>query len=218
MSAELQDLFEHNREWAAQTVREKPTFFTDLLSQQNPRYMWIGCSDSRVPANQITGLAPGEVFVHRNVANVVVPTDLNCLSTIQYAVDMLKVEHLMVVGHYGCGGVLAALSNVRVGLADNWLRHIKDVRDRHVDLIERTPMISRGDVLCELNVIEQIMNVAQSTVVQDAWARGQELTLHGWIYGLRDGLLQDLRMTVDSQVTLDDIYTQAVARVAAQTR
>ena len=218
MSAELQDLFEHNREWAAQTVREKPTFFTDLLSQQNPRYMWIGCSDSRVPANQITGLDPGEVFVHRNVANVVVPTDLNCLSTIQYAVDMLKVEHLMVVGHYGCGGVLAALSNVRVGLADNWLRHIKDVRDRHATLIERTPVASRGDVLCELNVIEQIMNVAQSTVVQDAWARGQELTLHGWIYGLRDGLLQDLRMTVDSQATLDDIYTQAVTRVSAQIR
>lgn len=218
MSAELQDLFEHNREWAAQTVREKPTFFTDLLSQQNPRYMWIGCSDSRVPANQITGLAPGEVFVHRNVANVVVPTDLNCLSTIQYAVDMLKVEHLMVVGHYGCGGVLAALSNVRVGLADNWLRHIKDVRDRHATLIERTPVASRGDVLCELNVIEQIMNVAQSTVVQDAWARGQELTLHGWIYGLRDGLLQDLRMTVDSQATLDDIYTQAITRVSAQIR
>ncbi len=218
MSAELQDLFEHNREWAAQTVREKPTFFTDLLSQQNPRYMWIGCSDSRVPANQITGLAPGEVFVHRNVANVVVPTDLNCLSTIQYAVDMLKVEHLMVVGHYGCGGVLAALSNVRVGLADNWLRHIKDVRDRHATLIERTPVASRGDVLCELNVIEQIMNVAQSTVVQDAWARGQELTLHGWIYGLRDGLLQDLRMTVDGQATLDDIYTQAITRVSAQIR
>jgi carbonic anhydrase len=180
--------------------------------------MWIGCSDSRVPANQITGLAPGEVFVHRNVANVVVPTDLNCLSTIQYAVDMLKVEHLMVVGHYGCGGVLAALSNVRVGLADNWLRHIKDVRDRHAALIEQTPVISRGDVLCELNVIEQIMNVAQSTVVQDAWERGQDLTLHGWIYGLRDGLLQDLRMTVDSQAALDDVYSQAVARVAAQTR
>lgn len=218
MSSELQDLFEHNRSWAAQTVHDKPTFFTDLLAQQNPRYMWIGCSDSRVPANQITGLAPGEVFVHRNVANVVVPTDLNCLSTIQYAVDMLEVEHLMVVGHYGCGGVLAALSNVRVGLADNWLRHIKDVRDRHAALIEQTSAISRGDVLCELNVIEQIMNVAQTTVVQDAWSRGQDLTLHGWIYGLRDGLLQDLRMTVDSQAALDDVYTQAIARVAAQIR
>jgi carbonic anhydrase len=218
MISELQDLFEHNRSWAAQTVREKPTFFTDLLAQQNPRYMWIGCSDSRVPANQITGLAPGEVFVHRNVANVVVPTDLNCLSTIQYAVDMLKVEHLMVVGHYGCGGVQAALSNVRVGLADNWLRHIKDVRDRHAALIERTPSAQRLDVLCELNVIEQVMNVAQSTVVQDAWARGQDLTLHGWIYGLRDGLLQDLRMTVDRQVNLDDVYAQAIQRVGVSTR
>jgi carbonic anhydrase len=180
--------------------------------------MWIGCSDSRVPANQITGLAPGEVFVHRNVANVVVPTDLNCLSTIQYAVDMLKVEHLMVVGHYGCGGVQAALSNVRVGLADNWLRHIKDVRDRHAALIERTPCAQRLDVLCELNVIEQVMNVAQSTVVQDAWARGQDLTLHGWIYGLRDGLLQDLRMTVDRQVDVDDVYAQAIQRVGVSTR
>lgn len=218
MISELQDLFEHNRSWAAQTVREKPTFFTDLLAQQNPRYMWIGCSDSRVPANQITGLAPGEVFVHRNVANVVVPTDLNCLSTIQYAVDMLKVEHLMVVGHYGCGGVQAALSNVRVGLADNWLRHIKDVRDRHAVLIERTPTALRLDVLCELNVIEQVMNVAQSTVVQDAWARGQDLTLHGWIYGLRDGLLQDLRMTVDRQVDVDDVYAQAIQRVGVSPR
>jgi carbonic anhydrase len=218
MISELQDLFEHNRSWAAQTVREKPTFFTDLLAQQNPRYMWIGCSDSRVPANQITGLAPGEVFVHRNVANVVVPTDLNCLSTIQYAVDMLKVEHLMVVGHYGCGGVQAALSNVRVGLADNWLRHIKDVRDRHAALIERTPSAQRLDVLCELNVIEQVMNVAQSTVVQDAWARGQDLTLHGWIYGLRDGLLQYLRMKVDRQVELDDVYAQAIRRVDVLSR
>jgi carbonic anhydrase len=218
MISELQNLFEHNRSWAAQTVREKPTFFTDLLAQQNPRYMWIGCSDSRVPANQITGLAPGEVFVHRNVANVVVPTDLNCLSTIQYAVDMLKVEHLMVVGHYGCGGVQAALSNVRVGLADNWLRHIKDVRDRHAVLIERAPPAQRLDVLCELNVIEQVMNVAQSTVVQDAWARGQDLTLHGWIYALRDGLLQDLRMTVDRQVNLDDVYAQAIRRVDVLSR
>jgi carbonic anhydrase len=218
MISELQDLFEHNRSWAAQTVREKPTFFTDLLAQQNPRYMWIGCSDSRVPANQITGLAPGEVFVHRNVANVVVPTDLNCLSTIQYAVDMLKVEHLMVVGHYGCGGVQAALSNVRVGLSDNWLRHIKDVRDRHSALIERKAPTQRLDVLCELNVIEQVMNVAQSTVVQDAWARGQDLTLHGWIYGLRDGLLQDLRMTVDRQVDVDDVYAQAIQRVCVSTR
>ena len=155
MNTHLKDLFDHNRAWAAQMVAEKPNFFTDLLAQQSPRYMWIGCSDSRVPANQITGLAPGEVFVHRNVANVVVPTDLNCLSTIQYAVDMLKVEHLMVVGHYGCGGVQAALNDARVGLADNWLRHIKDVRDRHAALLERLPVEVRHDALCELNEREQ---------------------------------------------------------------
>ena len=167
MSSTLQDLFDHNRAWAAQMVHEKPTFFTDLLAQQSPKYMWIGCSDSRVPANQITGLAPGEVFVHRNVANVVVPTDLNCLSTIQYAVDMLKVEHLMVVGHYGCGGVLAALNGTRVGLADNWLRHIKDVAARHRSLLEAADPLLRGNLLVELNVIEQVVNVARSTVVQD---------------------------------------------------
>ena len=215
MSSSLQDLFDHNREWAAAMVREKPTFFTDLLAQQSPQYMWIGCSDSRVPANQITGLAPGEVFVHRNVANVVVPTDLNCLSTIQYAVDMLKVQHLMVVGHYGCGGVQAALRDVRVGLADNWLRHIKDVRDRHAALIEATPEQHRGDVLCELNAIEQVMNVAQTTVVQDAWARGQSLTLHGWVYGLRDGLLHDMHMTVDGKDQIEAVYRAAVAGVGA---
>lgn len=197
-------------------VGERPAFFTDLLAQQNPRYMWIGCSDSRVPANQITGLAPGEVFVHRNVANVVVPTDLNCLSTIQFAVDELQVKHLMVVGHYGCGGVKAALNDIRVGLADNWLRHIKDVRDRHAALIAATPEARRLDALCELNVIEQVMNVAQTTVVQDAWARGQPLTLHGWVYGLRDGLLQDLLMTVDGAGGLDRIYRAAIAGVSVE--
>ncbi|MCU0764001.1 MAG: carbonate dehydratase [Hydrogenophaga sp.] len=216
MSEALHNLFEHNRSWAADMVAQKPNFFTDLLAQQSPRYMWIGCSDSRVPANQITGLAPGEVFVHRNVANLVVPTDLNCLSTIQYAVDQLKVEHLMVVGHYGCGGVTAALKDWRVGLADNWLRHIKDVRDRHATLLAATPEAHRVDVLCELNVIEQVMNVAQTTVVQDAWARGQALTLHGWVYGLRDGLLQDLLMTVDGVQGLDNAYRAAVAGVGAQ--
>ncbi|MGS5089118.1 carbonate dehydratase [Hydrogenophaga sp. A37] len=216
MSSQLQDLFAHNREWAEQMVREKPTFFTDLLSQQSPQYMWIGCSDSRVPANQITGLAPGEVFVHRNVANVVVPTDLNCLSTIQYAVDMLKVQHLMVVGHYGCGGVTAALNDTRVGLADNWLRHIKDVRDRHAPLLAATPAPQRADVLCELNAIEQVMNVAQTTVVQDAWARGQSLTLHGWVYGLKDGLLHDMMMTVDRNDGMDAAYRAAIAGVSAE--
>jgi carbonic anhydrase len=211
----LRHLLEHNRIWAAQMEADRPGFFTGLSQQQNPRYMWIGCSDSRVPANQITGLAPGEVFVHRNVANVVVPTDLNCLSTIQYAVDQLKVEHVMVVGHYGCGGVTAALNDVRVGLADNWLRHIKDVRDRHAALLEAAAPARRVDVLCELNVIEQVMNVAQSTVVQDAWARGQSLSLHGWVYGLRDGLLQDLLMTVEGTDDLDRIYRTAVAAVSA---
>jgi carbonic anhydrase len=211
----LRHLLEHNRIWAAQMEADRPGFFTALSQQQNPRYMWIGCSDSRVPANQITGLAPGEVFVHRNVANVVVPTDLNCLSTIQYAVDQLKVEHVMVVGHYGCGGVTAALNDVRVGLGDNWLRHIKEVRDRHAALLEAAAPARRVDVLCELNVIEQVMNVAQSTVVQDAWARGQSLSLHGWVYGLRDGLLQDLLMTVEGTDDLDRIYRTAVAAVSA---
>ena len=214
----LDNLLAHNRAWARQMETERPGFFTGLSQQQTPRYMWIGCSDSRVPANQITGLEPGEVFVHRNVANVVVPTDLNCLSTIQYAVDMLKVEHLMVVGHYGCGGVTAALKDVRVGLADNWLRHIKDVRDRHATLIEATPERHRVDLLCELNVIEQVMNVAQTTVVQDAWSRGQAVTLHGWVYGLRDGLLQDLRMTVDSPAAVEASYRDALSALAARLR
>ena len=212
----LRQLLAHNRAWAAQMETDRPGFFTGLSQQQNPRYMWIGCSDSRVPANQITGLAPGEVFVHRNVANVVVPTDLNCLSTIQYAVDQLKVEHVMVVGHYGCGGVTAALNDVRVGLADNWLRHIKDVRDRHANLLADTPPQRRVDALCELNVIEQVMNVAQTTVVQDAWARGQALSLHGWVYGLSDGLLQDLLMTVEGTEDLDRIHREAVADVAGR--
>ncbi|MGE0332553.1 MAG: carbonate dehydratase [Ramlibacter sp.] len=218
MNTDLHDLFEHNRAWAAQMERERPGFFTGLKAQQRPRYMWIGCSDSRVPANQITGLEPGEVFVHRNVANVVVPTDLNCLSTIQYAVDQLKVEHLMVVGHYGCGGVQAALQGMRVGLADNWLRHIKDVRDRHRVVLDGVAEIHRHDVLCELNVIEQVMNVAQTTVVQDAWHRGQALTLHGWVYGLKDGLLQDLHLTVAGNGGLDNLYRAAVAGVSAKGR
>jgi carbonic anhydrase len=215
MSTELPDLFAHNRSWAARMVRKKPTFFSDLLAQQTPRYMWIGCSDSRVPANQITGLAPGEVFVHRNVANVVVPTDLNCLSTVQYAVDQLHVEHLMIVGHYGCGGVTAALLNKRVGLADNWLHHIRNVRDRHAGLLARFVPEVRADVLCELNVIEQVVNIAQTTVVQDAWARGQKLTLHGWVYGLKDGLLQDLQMTVGCSDSLEPIYRAAITGVGS---
>jgi carbonic anhydrase len=218
MTTSLQDLFTHNRAWAAQMERDRPGFFTSLKSQQNPKYMWIGCSDSRVPANQITGLEPGEVFVHRNVANVVVPSDLNCLSTIQFAVDQLKIEHLMVVGHYGCGGVKAALNNIRVGLADNWLRHIKDVRDRHQTMLEEAVEDARLDMLCELNVIEQVMNVAHTNVMQDAWARGQKVALHGWVYGLKDGLLQDLHITLDGEAGMASLYRAAVAGVAATQR
>lgn len=218
MTTSISDLFADNRAWAAQMERERPGFFTSLKSQQNPKYMWIGCSDSRVPANQITGLDPGEVFVHRNVANVVVPTDLNCLSTIQFAVDQLKVEHLMVVGHYGCGGVNAALNNLRMGLVDNWLRHIKDVRDRHCTILQAAPPEARLDMLCELNVIEQVMNVAQTTVMQDAWARGQRVTLHGWVYGLKDGLLQDLHITLDGPEGMASLYRAAIAGVSATRR
>ena len=214
----IDDLFVHNRAWAAQMERDRPGFFTGLMAQQKPKYMWIGCSDSRVPANQITGLEPGEVFVHRNVANVVVPTDLNCLSTIQYAVDQLHVEHLMVVGHYGCGGVLAALEDIRVGLADNWIRHVKDVRDRHRELIASIAPQWRHDALCELNAIEQVVNIAQTTVMQDAWARGQQVTLHGWCYGLKDGLINNLHMMVAGNDGLDALYRAAVAGVAAARR
>jgi len=218
MTTSIQDLFAHNRAWAARMAAERPDFFTSLLKQQNPKYMWIGCSDSRVPANQITGLEPGEVFVHRNVANVVVTTDLNCLSAIQFAVDQIKVEHLMVVGHYGCGGVQAALHDERVGLADNWLRHIKDVRDRHRALLDAAVPATRLDLLCELNVIEQVMNVAHTTVLQDAWARGQRVALHGWVYGLKDGLLQDLHMTLDGIEGMAPLYRSAIAGVAGARR
>jgi len=218
MSKSLQHLFDNNRAWAARMQQENPSYFSRLANQQSPKYLWIGCSDSRVPANQITGLDPGEVFVHRNVANVVVHSDLNALSVIQYAVDALKVEHIMVVGHYGCGGVLAATRGTRVGLADNWLRHIKDVRDNHRALIEATPVDARQDVLCELNAIEQVVNVAQTTVVQDAWLRKQPLTLHGWVYGLKNGLLIDLHMTVSCNEDLDAAYAKAIQTVGQTNR
>lgn len=218
MSASIQDLFSHNRAWAAQMERERPGFFSNLRNQQSPKYMWIGCSDSRVPANQITGLEPGEVFVHRNVANVVVHSDLNALSTIQFAVERLKVEHVMVVGHYGCSGVRAALDSVRIGLADNWLRHIQDVRDRHRDLLDAVPEHGRPDALVELNAIEQVVNVAQSTVLQDAWHRGQNVTLHGWVYGVHDGLLKDMGLSVSANDGLEALYKTAVNRVATAPR
>ncbi len=218
MSKTLDDLFAHNRAWAAQMERDRPGFFSNLKAQQRPKYMWIGCSDSRVPANQITGLEPGEVFVHRNVANVVVHSDLNALSTVQFAVEHLKVEHIMVVGHYGCSGVQAALQGARIGLADNWLRHIQDVRDRHRALLDDIAEPHRHDALVELNAIEQVVNMAQSTVLLDAWGRGQSVTLHGWVYGVHDGLLKDLQINVDGVEMLEAAYRQAVAGVAVLPR
>lgn len=218
MPTSISDLFTHNRAWAAEMERERPGFFTNLKSQQKPKYMWIGCSDSRVPANQITGLEPGEVFVHRNVANVVVHSDLNALSTIQFAVEMLKVEHVMVVGHYGCGGVQAALDNVRIGLADNWIRHIQDVRDRHRQLLTSLPEDKRLDALVVLNVVEQVVNVCQSTVLQDAWGRGQHISVHGWVYGVHDGLLQDLHITVSGLDGLEALYVAAIEAISASSR
>ncbi len=217
-SSSLQDLFEHNREWAARMERERPGFFQGLTQQQRPRYMWIGCSDSRVPANQITGLEPGEVFVHRNIANVVVPTDLNCLSTIQFAIDMLKIRHLMVVGHYGCGGVQAALEGTRIGLADNWILHVKDVAEKHANVLEWVPQEHRLAALCELNVIEQVLNVAHTTVMQDAWSRGQKVTLHGWVYGVSDGLLKNLKVSVEGNDELVAVYRDAISAVACAQR
>lgn len=211
----LSHLFENNRAWAAGVTRQDPGFFSRLARQQAPDYLWIGCSDSRVPANEIVGLPPGELFVHRNVSNVVVHTDLNCLSTLQYAVDALRVRHVIVCGHYGCGGVLAALRDDRLGLIDNWLRHVQDVAHRHREqLAALDTEAQRHDRLCELNVVEQVVHVAESTIVRDAWARGQELTIHGWIYGLGDGLLRDLGLCVTAEGELAAGAEAARARPA----
>jgi carbonic anhydrase len=208
----LTNLIESNRRWAENIKAQEPDFFHKLSQQQSPEYLWIGCSDSRVPANQIVGLSPGELFVHRNVANVVVHTDLNCLSTVQYAVEVLKVKHIIVCGHYGCGGVRAALLNSRHGLIDNWLRHIQDVRQKHADwLAEIEDESARVDKLCELNIIEQVINVCQTTIVQNAWEEGQELTVHGWVYGLSDGLVRDLNVHIASQDEMGEIYQNAIA-------
>ena len=216
MSAtDLSQLFQNNRDWAERIRAEDPNFFGKLSQLQAPEYLWIGCSDSRVPANEITGLLPGEIFVHRNIANVVVHTDLNCLSVIQFAVDVLKVRHVMVVGHYGCGGVGAALRNERLGLIDNWLRHIQDVRDKHRDLLAQVDDASRADRLCELNVLEQVVNVAETTVVRDAWARGQALTVHSWIYGLNDGHLRDVGIIASNLDELEPSFHEALAKIAA---
>ena len=212
--SQLKPLLDSNQAWAAKMRAEDPEFFKKLSRQQAPEYLWIGCSDSRVPANQVTGLAPGEVFVHRNVANVMSHGDLNCLSVMQFAVDILKVKHIIVCGHYGCGGVHAVLTGTRVGLADNWLRHVGDVALKHADLLAGIELESlRHAVLCEINVIEQVINVCQTTVVQDAWARGQPLSVHGWIYGLLDGRIRELGFGVDAPEDASAAYAAAIEAI-----
>ncbi len=209
--AEPSELLANNRAWAAARIAEEPGFFDRLSRQQTPAYLWVGCSDSRVPANEIVGLPPGEVFVHRNIANVVVHSDLNALSVLEYAVDALRVRHVIVTGHYGCGGVRAALAGSRIGLVDNWLRHVQDVARVHRPLLEGLPFERQVDRLAQLNVIAQVENLCRTTIVQDAWRRGQVLSVHGWIYGLRDGLLSDLGVTVTSLDELDDHVAKAQA-------
>ena len=211
----LTNLFEQNRLWVESVTANDPDYFKRLANQQSPEYLWIGCSDSRVPANQITGLAPGEVFVHRNIANVVVHTDLNALSVIQFAIEQLKVKHILVVGHYGCSGVRAAMENLRIGLADNWIRHVKDVDEKHgAYLGSIIKSNDRLDRLCELNVIEQVVNVCQTTSVQDAWSRNQPLTVHGWVYGLKDGMARDMGISVANPDELTARYQSVIAKRA----
>jgi carbonic anhydrase len=215
----LQHLFENNRAWAQRLRQQDPNFFTELSRQQTPAYLWIGCSDSRVPANQIVGMPPGEVFVHRNIANLVVHTDFNCLAVMQFAVDLLKVRHIIVCGHYGCSGVRAALRRDRLGLSDNWLRHLQDVRQKHsTSLAGMGEEADCADRLSELNVVEQVANVCQTSIVRDAWERGQELNVHGWIYGLQDGLLRDLKTDVSSFDEAEQVYSAAVGALAGRSR
>jgi len=217
VSTDLAELFESNRHWAASTIARDPGFFTRLLAQQTPQYLWIGCADSRVPANEILGLSPGDVFVHRNVANVIVHSDLNALSVVQFAIDRLKVRHIIVVGHYGCGGVAAALHGERIGVADNWLRHVEDVRDEHRGWLDGLPSDDdRLAALCELNVLQQAVNVCGTTVVRDAWTRGQTVVVHGWVYGLQDGLLQDLQMTVSGADEVGAAHGLALGGIKAR--
>jgi carbonic anhydrase len=212
----LQHLIDSNRAWASNIVNRDPEFFLRLSRQQSPRYLWIGCSDSRVPANEIVGLPPGELFVHRNIANVVVHTDLNCLSVMQFAVDVLEVEHIIVCGHYGCNGVRSALSNDRLGLCDNWLRHVQDVREQHEDRLELCgARADRENRLCELNVLEQVTNVCQTSIVRDAWDRRQGLEIHGWIYGLTNGLVRDLGYSVTAPADVQSAYDRALRALAA---
>jgi carbonic anhydrase len=213
----LDHLFENNRNWARDIEQKTPGFFSRLQNQQSPQYLWIGCSDSRVPANEIVGMLPGELFVHRNVANVVVHSDLNCLSVMEFAIDNLHVKHVIVVGHYGCSGVNAAMQNSRIGIADNWLRHVQDVRNHHREWLLALPDGPvRLDALCELNVLEQALNVCQTTVVQDAWAKGQTVSVHGWVYGLNTGLINDLRMTTESAQGVEQAYVQALSALKAR--
>jgi carbonic anhydrase len=208
---DLRELLEKNRAWSEGIKAHDPGFFHALARQQSPRYLWVGCSDSRVPATQLVGLAPGELFVHRNVANVVVHTDFNCLSVLQFAVDVLRVEHVIVCGHYGCGGVQAAMENLQLGLIDNWLRHVQDVMHGYEALLSKIgDEAQRLDRLCELNVIEQVLNVSRTTIVQNAWGRGQELAVHGWIYGIGDGLLRDLDICITNQGELSAACEKAV--------
>ena len=208
----LNHLFENNQAWSGRIRQRDPEFFLKLSRQQSPSYLWIGCSDSRVPANEIVGLLPGELFVHRNIANLVVHTDLNCLSVMQFAVDILKVRHIMVVGHYGCSGVLAAFRRERVGLSDNWLRHVQDVREKHEKVLASLGNTTGAvDRLCELNVIEQVFNVCETSIVRDAWERGQPLTVHGWVYGLKDGLIHDLKTSVTNFPETPAVYQAAIA-------
>lgn len=210
MSSPLHNLFENNRRWAAATEAREPGFFQKLQSQQTPQYLWIGCADSRVPANDLVGLMPGELFVHRNVANLVVHSDLNALSVIQYAIDVLKVQHIIVVGHSNCGGVRAALLNQRAGLVDNWLRHVQDVRDSHLTFLASLKPEKQVDALVELNVLEQARNVCRTTVVREAWQRGQAVSVHGWVYGLHNGLLEDLTISAGGVDEVNAIYDRAV--------
>lgn len=209
----LFELFENNRHWASDTEQREPGFFSRLLKQQTPQYLWIGCADSRVPANELVGLLPGELFVHRNVANVVAHSDLNALAVIQYAVDALQVQHIIVVGHSNCGGVKAALNDLRLGLVDNWIRHVKDVRFKHKAWLDGVPAERRVDALCELNVLEQALNLCYTTVVQDAWSRGQPVIVHGWVYGLHNGLLEDLAMTCTCLSDVSAAYDRALAGI-----
>ncbi len=219
MPTTLPHLFDNNRSWAQRTEAANPGFFSRLLQQQTPQYLWIGCSDSRVPANEIVGLLPGELFVHRNVANLVVHSDLNCLSVMEFAVELLKVSHIIVVGHYGCSGVRAAINDTHVGIADNWLRHVQDVASQHQDWLASLPDADRQQAaLCELNVLEQARNVCRATVVRRAWARGQGVIVHGWIYGLHDGMLQDIRMSVAGNADIAPAYDQALAALKARYR